>query len=104
MITQCFLHRQRYTECVQARGEGFKVWWDKKKAKAAECDFDKITKEEVQMSGLIHRVSDALLQKQLLMERDPTLIKLVQIADQWESSDSIQTALGGETSEYVRLG
>ena len=51
---------------------------------------------------LIRGVSDAELQKKLLLEQDPALHRLVRIAEQWQAVDSAQTAFGTEAAEFVR--
>ena len=99
---QLMVRRHDFTECKQARGEVFKVWWDKKKAKAVECALETMGRDDIMKLELVRGVSDSMLQKKLLMEQKPTLATLVQIAEQWQQSDSVQTALGGESAEFVR--
>jgi hypothetical protein len=47
-------------------------------------------------------VSDAELQKKLLLEQEASLNQLVRIAEQWQAADSAQTAFGTEAAEFVR--
>ena len=95
------VRRHNFTECKQAQGEMFKVWWDKRKAKAVECALETMNRDDVMMLELVRGVSDTMLQKKLLMEQQPKLSVLVRIAEQWQALDSVQTALGGESAEYV---
>lgn len=96
------VRRHHFTECVQARGELFKVWWDKKKTKAVECALEEMKKDVVMMLELVRGVSDTMLQKKLLQEQEPTLSKLVRIVEQWQAADIVQTAFKSESSDYVR--
>ena len=49
-------------------------------------------------------MSDSLSQKKLLQEKKPSLAKLVQIAEQWQAVDSMQTetALGCDGDSFAR--
>ena len=62
------VRRHHFTECVQAPGELFKAWWDKKKSKAVECALEEMRRDDVMMLELVRGVSDTLLQKKLLQE------------------------------------
>ena len=96
------MRHHQFTECTQAQGELFKTWWDRVKAKAVECALSKMTEDDMMMLQMIRGVSDSLLQKKLLQEEKPSLAKLVQIADQWQAADSVQTALGGGGDSFAR--
>ena len=43
-----------------------------------------------------------MLQKKLLQEQEPNLSKLLRIAEQWQDTDSMQTAYGSKSIEYIR--
>ena len=91
-----------FSTCKQARGELFKTWWDTKLRKATECDLDGMRGTDWLALELIRGVSDAELQKKLLLEQDPALHRLVRIAEQWQAADSAQTAFGTEAAEFIR--
>jgi hypothetical protein len=94
--------RHAFSTCKQARGELFKTWWETKLRKAKECDLEKMRGNDWLALELIRGVSDAMLQKKLLQEQEPTLQQLVRIAEQWQAADSAQTAFGTEATEFVR--
>ena len=60
-------------------------------AKAGECALETMNRDDIMMLELIRGVSDSKLQQRLLMEPEPTLSGLVQIAEQWK----VQTAVDG---------
>jgi hypothetical protein len=95
------MRRHQFTECTQAQGELVKTWWDRVKAKAVECALSQMTEDDMMMLQMIRGVSDSLLQKKLLQEEKPSLAKLVQIAEQWQAADSMQTALGGDSDLFA---
>ena len=43
-----------------------------------------------------------MLQKKLLQEQEPNLSKLLRIAEQWQDTDSMQTAYGSKIIEGIR--
>ena len=94
--------RHAFSTCKQAQGELFRTWWETKLRKAKECDLEKMRSNDWLALELIRGVSDAMLQKKLLQEQDPTLQQLVRIAEQWQAADSAQTAFGTEATEFVR--
>jgi hypothetical protein len=94
--------RHDFTVCKQARGETFKAWWEKKRSKAVERDLRAMKEDDWLILELIRGVSDNMLQKRLLQERQVSLAQLVLIAEQWQAADSAQAAFGSESTEYVR--
>ena len=96
------MRRHQFQECVQAPGESFKTWWDRTKAKAMECALETMSKDDMLMLQLIRGMIDSMLRKRLLQEKDPTMAKLVGIAEQWQVADNMQAVLGFDGDSYVR--
>ena len=69
------------------KGESFKTWWDRAKAKTVECALDKMYKDYMLTLQLIRGMNDSILREKLLHEKDLTMDKLVGIAEQWQAAD-----------------
>ena len=100
-----FVRRYQFNQCKQGSRQPFTEWWVLKKSKASECDLDKITKDEVMMLELISGVNDPKLREEFLKTKDPTLEKLVGIAEQWQTASNVgknfsSTSNCYKTSDY----
>ena len=93
-----FVRRYNYSRCKQSAKEPFSEWWTKKKLKAQECELEKVTKDDVQLMELICGVYDSKLREEFLKIKEPTLVGLVEIAEQWQSASSIEKSLSSSSS------
>merc|ERR1712218_268831 len=84
-----YVRRYHFHEYRQAKGQSFPDWWNAKKLKAQECELEKVTKADVMLMELICGVADEKLRNEFLKTEDPTVDKLVRIAEQWHASDQI---------------
>ena len=92
-----FLRRYRFQECRQEQGESVTEWWIRKKAKACECELDKITKDDVMLLELIRGVRDNKLKEEFLKQKEPDLAQLVQIAERWQTASHVAKNMGMTT-------
>ena len=84
-----FLRRHRFQQCRQTQGETVAEWWIRKKAKARECELDKINMEDVLLLELIRGVRDPKLKEEFLKQKEPTLNQLIQIAERWQTASHV---------------
>ena len=84
------LRCQQFQACVQSPGEPFSVWWAKKKAKAAKCQLEEITPEDLMSLELIRGVYDPKLRCEFLRQEEPPLAYLVSIAEWWCAASNVQ--------------
>ena len=59
-----------------------------------ECALDKMYKDNMVTLQLIRGMNDSILREKLLQEKDPTMDKLVGIAEQWQAAENLQKVLG----------
>ena len=64
-------------------------WWSRKCNKARECTFATITADGISMLELIRGVSLTKLRQEFLIQKDPTLEKLLQIAKNWQVAKDV---------------
>ena len=88
-----YVRRYHFHEYRQEKGQSFPDWWNTKKLKAQECDLENINKESVMLTALICGVADEKLRNEFLKTEDPTVEKLVKIAEQWHASDQISSQM-----------
>jgi len=88
-----YVRRYHFHEYRQAKGQSFPDWWNAKKLKAQECELEKVTKADVMLMELICGVADEKLRNEFLKTEDPTVDKLVRIAEQWHASDQISSQI-----------
>ena len=74
----------------------------KEKVQSWDCDLRAMKEIDWLILELIRGVSDNMLQKCLLQERQVSLAQLVLIAEQWQAADRAQAAFGSESTEHVR--
>ena len=84
-----YVRRYHFHEHRQERNQSFPDWWNAKKLKAQECELEKMKKDDVMLMELICGVADDKLRNEFLRTEDPTVEKLVKIAEQWHASDQI---------------
>ena len=82
-----FVRRFNFLRSTQDPGESFSDWWVNKKAKAQECEFEKMTKDDMLLLGLMTGVHDQKLKEEFQRQRDPTVEGLVAIATNWEYAE-----------------
>ena len=107
-----FIRRFNYLRCTQDPGESFSDWWVSKKAKAQECEFEKMKKEDMLLLGLMMGVHDPKLKEEFQRQRDPTVDALVAIAENWQyaeknmecMSDRGATVRRGRTQSHYKAG
>ena len=88
-----YVRRYHFHEYRQAKGQSFPDWWNAKKLKAQECELEKVRKDDVMLMELICGVADEKLRNEFLKTDDPTVEKLVKIAEQWHTSDQISNQM-----------
>ena len=68
--------RHDFRRCTQEQGEKFKEWWEKKLAKALECDLEAMKSNNWLVLVLLLGVSDTMFQKQFLLKTQANLLTL----------------------------
>ena len=84
-----WLRRHWYFCCTQQPNETVQQWWNRKLDKGRQCELDKITVKDIQMLELMRGIHSQPLRREFLRQRDPTLEKLLQIANDWQRSSDV---------------
>ena len=66
---------------------------NRKLDKGRECNLDKITHMDIQLLELIRGMHSQRLRKEFLKEKDPTLERLLTIANNWQRSYNMDKSM-----------
>ena len=85
-----FIRRYHYSKCQQRPKESFGDWWTRKLLKAAECDLEKVKKDDIQVTELICGITDPKLRDEILKIREPKLADLVAMGHRFDTAAKLQ--------------